>query len=167
MKKMPADESAPAMMWRVRETSLCRRMRVDDCLVLTVKAVYPLLIPADEGDENTLVATEEAMERFNRCYGRAAESFVDSGASRLGEEMEAAFRALSSAERHTFLRQELTVFMTARRDPADPDCLYVETYRSQGHRGGRNTVSVKIAEHLWKLPHGVMCCGKPSKPSKS
>jgi len=54
--------------------------------VLLVRVCYPVMLPAN-GGEQLLTATDDGAERFNRCYAEAAELFLQKGLELLEPEV--------------------------------------------------------------------------------
>ena len=147
--------------WIIRERSLCRQLRVEGRLILTVKALYPHLTSAEDGETADLTATSDAVDRFNACYEEAARVFVDGGMSRQGSELEKHFLGVPYHERHTFLRYMLVATMSASSETMD--CLCVTVSQSRGYGGVSGITEEKILQHSWKFPEGFILNQNPSK----
>ncbi len=154
-------KSSETSFWAVKENALCRKLRVEGRLILTVKALYPYLISEEDAETADLIATSDAVDRFNTCYAEAARVFVDAGILREGRELEMQFLGVPYHERHTFLRHVLIATMSVSYEK--PDCLCVTVTRSRGYGGIKGMTEEKILRHMWKFPEGVILCRNPSK----
>ena len=156
--------SAPVSAYTLCENTLCRRLRVGACPVLTVRVVYPMLVPSEgeSADTREVLATEHAVASFNSCYAKAAETFAERCLRRLGTDLEAEYLALSTDRRYLYARCVVTCLIV----PKEVSCGTLRVEISQrDERGKAREVTVRtVAEHLWQFPHGTF--KRPPKLSK-
>lgn len=133
-----------------------RRFRVDACPILSVRAEYPLLVPAAEGDEGIWM-TEAASQAFNSFYKNAAERFAASGIERFSDALRCIYEGLSPAEARCFARRELGCRMSLDRQETEKGRLYeVKVERFSGIRRKGIQLSRPICKHLWRFPEGIL-----------
>ncbi|MBQ9779901.1 MAG: hypothetical protein IJW00_03035 [Clostridia bacterium] len=149
--------SAPVRAYTLFENTLCRRLRVGACPVLTVKVIYPTLEPreGETGKNGVVQATERAAERFNSCYINAAEAFAEGCLNRWGPDMEADYLALPVDGRYLYARRVVTCMMAPKELSSLGDALRVEIIQTDGRGKGRDTAVRVVTEHLWQFPHGT------------
>ncbi len=143
--------------WSIRSQTLERRYRVGACPILAVKAEYPLLLPASNGEDGVITAGKAAAERFNRFYGEAAERFVSAGLARFSEELGRAYTVLPPEAACIFARRELSCRMVLCKSETEAAELYeVRVERASGFRRGNLHSCRLICRHLWCFPEGIL-----------
>lgn len=165
---------APMLTWSLCESTVCRRLRVGPCPVLTVKAVYPTLTLTAEPRGDELLCTEATAERFNACYRAAAEAFVDAALEQAEPSVRAEYEAAGPEAAHRFMGRMLVCRMTAApeitRESSEPPekctCLIVTVERLFGVRRGAWREQREIAWHVWRFPEGTLSLYSP-KSKKS
>lgn len=142
--------------------TVTRRVQESFCTLLTVKAAYPLLTLVEDERTGAIRATEDAAERFNDCYARAAEGFMENGLRVYGEKTREEFFALAPYERHQFLRKELVcrTVALARTSEGEQDMaktmVAVGVQVTYGNRQNRIVLHVDEKKHLWSFPKGIL-----------
>lgn len=172
-KNRSAEE--PLKRWILKTACLERHCRADGRSLLVVRAIYPILIEAEEAEEATVTAYVSAAERFNACYAEAAEGFIQGGMEALGPRVQTQFEATDATARPSFLRRELVCLMSAApcsvseptgRSAREGELCEVTVRRTYGVRRREAEEKILVGRHLWQFPHGLLT-GQLPKYKKS
>ncbi len=152
--------------WHLESKTICRHVKVRGRLLLTIKVCFPCLTSAPCDDSSfVLRATIEAVQRFNDCYEKAAEIYMETSTRQMGDETIAAFESLTEVERCCSLRKELLCSMAAEAWHTDHvarlkkalsgDVIRVLITTCYGEARRGNKVVEQIEDHYWQFPQGV------------
>ena len=164
---------------RINLCTLERCLRSRERSVLLVRVSYPVMVAA-EGMIPTLTATDDAVERLNRCYAEAAELFVQNGMEIIGSGLlsdvtEAmCLRHLLVCEMIPVLDPEIkpesreandrvlgrmrTAFQKAQGEiSGEMACvLEIEITRRYGVKRKLDTSALAVERHVWRFPEGTL-----------
>ncbi len=179
---MKRQQVPPLRGWSLTEATVARRLQEEPCTLLTVKAAYPVLVMAEGDEAGKISASEEAAERFNDCYARAAEAFVSGGLLTYGEKAREEFSGLSARERHLYLRRELVCSMAAAVEPSEKDArggqsvevelpqkqtVTVDVRITYGTRRERQILNSDHPPQRWSFPKGILMAKTQKKLRKT
>lgn len=158
------------------ESATCRRYAcVGERSVLAATGVYPVLtVSSVDADGEVLAVLREDAERFNRCYRRAVEAFLDWCMEVAADEARRAYAAMGSRAPYCFRRHELLCNITTEESAVSLDLARLGStslLRARGGTGESLHVNVSVMSGVsksidiqriferydtWRLPHVTM-----------